>query len=47
MIPTDLTPAILRGHVIDVLRTLPAGSVQTCVSSPPYWGLRAYGTEPV
>jgi hypothetical protein len=23
------------------------GSVQTCVTSPPYWGLRDYGLEPV
>jgi len=46
VIPKDLTPAILRGHVLDVLRTLPGNSVQCVVTSPPYWGLRAYGTEP-
>lgn len=45
MIPKDLTPAILRGHVLDVLRTLPSDSVHCIVTSPPYWGLRAYGTE--
>ena len=28
----------------DVLPTLPAESVHCCVSSPPYWGLRDYGT---
>jgi DNA modification methylase len=27
-----------------ILPTLEAGSVQTCVTSPPYWGLRDYGT---
>ena len=32
------------GDVRDVLRELPAGSVHTCVTSPPYWGLRDYGT---
>lgn len=32
------------GHVLDVLPTLPAESVQCCVTSPPYWGLRDYGT---
>lgn len=37
---------ILVGHVIDVLKTLPAESVHVCVTSPPYWSLRAYGTEP-
>jgi len=33
---------ILVGHVIDQLRTLPDASVQMCVTSPPYWGLRDY-----
>lgn len=28
-----------------ILPTLEAGSVQTCVTSPPYWGLRDYGKE--
>ena len=27
------------------LRELPAGSVHTCVTSPPYYGLRDYGCE--
>jgi len=36
-----------HGHCIDVLRTLEAGSVQCCVTSPPYWGLRDYGIAPV
>ena len=35
---------ILVGDCRDILRTLPAGSVQCCVTSPPYWGLRDYGT---
>lgn len=38
---------LLSGHVIDVLRTLPAESVHTICTSPPYWGLRDYKTEPV
>lgn len=33
-----------HGDVRAVLATLPAQSVQTCVTSPPYWGLRDYGT---
>ena len=32
------------GDCLEVLRTLPAASVQTCITSPPYWGLRDYGT---
>lgn len=37
---------VLHGHALDVLRTLPPNTVQTCITSPPYWALRAYGTEP-
>ena len=32
------------GDCLDVLPTLEAGSVHCCVTSPPYWGLRDYGT---
>ncbi len=28
-----------------MLATLPGQSVQTCVTSPPYWQLRDYGVE--
>ena len=31
------------GDCLDILPTLEAGSVQTCVTSPPYFGLRDYG----
>lgn len=34
---------LLQGDALDVLRTLPAESVQCVVTSPPYWGLRDYG----
>lgn len=33
------------GDCLDYLRTLPSDSVQCCVTSPPYWGLRSYGVE--
>lgn len=33
------------GDSLAVLKTLPANSVHTCVSSPPYWGLRSYGCD--
>ena len=36
---------IRQGNVFDVLPTLEPGSVQTCVTSPPYWGLRDYGVD--
>lgn len=35
---------IINADVIDGLRQLPDESVQCCVTSPPYWGLRDYGT---
>jgi DNA modification methylase len=37
---------IIKGDCRDGLRTLEAESVQTCVTSPPYWGLRDYGIPP-
>jgi DNA modification methylase len=36
---------VITGSAVDVLRTLEAGSAQTCVTSPPYYGLRDYGVE--
>ncbi len=35
---------LLQGDCTKVLATLPAASIQCCVTSPPYWGLRDYGT---
>jgi DNA modification methylase len=37
-------PEVLLGDCRAILPTLPAESVQCCVTSPPYWGLRDYGT---
>lgn len=34
---------VLRGDAIEILETLPAGFAQSCITSPPYWGLRDYG----
>jgi len=33
---------IICGHVLDVLKTLPDESVDTIITSPPYWKLRSY-----
>ena len=40
-----MTPSwqMLHGDALTMLRTLPDESVQSCVTSPPYWGLRDYG----
>ena len=34
---------ILHGSCLDTLKTLPEQSINTCITSPPYWGLRDYG----
>lgn len=38
-----MTTKILIGDALEQLRTLPADSIDCCVTSPPYWGLRDYG----
>lgn len=35
---------VLQGDCIESLKTLDDESVNCCVTSPPYWGLRDYGT---
>jgi site-specific DNA-methyltransferase (cytosine-N4-specific) len=34
---------IILGHALDALRSIPSGTFQTAITSPPYWGLRDYG----
>ncbi len=41
----NLPSRIIIGDVLDGLRSLNAGSVHCCVTSPPYFGLRDYGVE--
>lgn len=36
---------LLNGDALDVLKTLEDKSVQTCITSPPYYGLRDYGVD--
>jgi len=36
---------MLVGDCIEMMRTLPDKSVHTCVTSPPYYGLRDYGVD--
>lgn len=46
-----MTPEIIGdctlhcGDALGVLKTMPSEPVQTCITSPPYWGLRDYGHE--
>lgn len=39
------THQILVGDCLELLRAMPDQSVHTCVTSPPYYGLRDYGVE--
>jgi len=41
----DATAKIYLGDVHDVLRSFDSESVDCCVTSPPYYGLRDYGVE--
>ena len=34
---------ILQGNCLDTLQTLDSESIDCCITSPPYWGLRDYG----
>ena len=36
---------IYNGDCLEVLKTLPNESINCCITSPPYWGLRDYGVE--
>lgn len=42
---SDDSVTLYAGQDVDVLRTLPDGSVDCCVTSPPYYGLRDYGVD--
>jgi DNA modification methylase len=35
--------ALIHGNCLEELKKLPENSIQTCVTSPPYWNLRNYG----
>ena len=42
---SDSAVTIYHGSALEVLRQLPPGMAHTCITSPPYWGLRDYGVE--
>lgn len=43
---TDESTTLFHGDSFEILRQLPDASVDCCVTSPPYFGLRDYGVEP-
>ena len=36
---------VYKGNSLEVLKTFPDESLDMCITSPPYWGLRDYGTD--
>jgi len=42
-----VTFTLLQGDWVEMLRTLPSQSVQCCITSPPYYGLRSYMPDAV
>ncbi len=41
----EITNKVFLGDCRDVLKEYPDKCVDTCITSPPYWGLRDYGTS--
>lgn len=44
--PDDFIDKLIVGDSLNVMKGIPDNSIQCCVTSPPYWGLRDYGLEP-
>ena len=42
---TPIMNKIINGDALKILKTLPEKQVHTCVTSPPYFGLRDYGVD--
>lgn len=38
---------LYNGHVLETLKALPSDTISCCITSPPYWALRDYGTDGV
>ena len=36
---------IIQGNTVDMLAAMPEETFQSCVTSPPYWGLRDYDIQ--
>lgn len=41
----EIVNTVICGNALDIIPTLPKESIQTCITSPPYYGLRDYGTS--
>ena len=45
--PNDFINKIICGDCLDVMKEMPDGCINMCLTSPPYWGLRDYGVEQI
>ena len=43
--PDDFVNKVIHSDCLDVMKEMPDESVNCCVTSPPYWGLRDYGVD--
>ena len=43
LVCSDNLSAVVTGDSAEVLRYIPESSIQSCITSPPYWSLRDYG----
>lgn len=43
----DIKNKIIQGNSFDILKQLPSNSIDMCVTSPPYWGLRDYNIDSI
>ena len=43
--PKDYINKVIQGDCLEVMKNIHDNSVDCCITSPPYWGLRDYGTE--
>lgn len=41
----EIRNTIICGDCLEVMKQMPDDSVNCCISSPPYWGLRDYGVD--
>lgn len=41
----DTSPIFMQGEAASILKRFPAGSIDVCVTSPPYWGQRQYSAD--
>ena len=45
--PKSFINKVVCGDCFEVMRQMPDESVDMCLCSPPYWGLRDYGTQQI